>query len=114
MTPDADGGGVSAPPGGPHRRAPRPRGHRARDARRGAGPRVDGAEHVTLIAPPMGARFSMALARLEAGGTAGPPHAGAGRAVYCLEGSLTLTAEGLDHRLSPAGWPTSRPAPSTP
>ncbi|HTI33851.1 MAG TPA: (S)-ureidoglycine aminohydrolase [Miltoncostaea sp.] len=60
-----------------------------------------GAEHVTLIAPRMGARFAMALARLDAGGVAGPPRAGAGRAVYCLEGSLTLSAEGLDHRLTP-------------
>ena len=64
-------------------------------------PGWSGAQHVTLIAPAMGARFSMALARLEAGGAAGPPRAGAGRAVYCLEGSLTLTAGGLDHRLSP-------------
>lgn len=64
-------------------------------------PGWSGAEHVTLIAPPIGSRFSMALARLEAGGAAGPPRAGAGRAVYCLEGSLTLTADGLDHRLSP-------------
>lgn len=64
-------------------------------------PGWSGAEHVTLIAPRMGARFGMALARLEPGGGAGPPRAGAGRAVYCLEGSLTLAAGGLDHRLSP-------------
>ena len=58
-----------------------------------------GSAHVTLIAPPMGARFAMSLVRMEPGAVAGPPRAGAGRAVYVLEGGLTLAAEGLDHGL---------------
>ncbi|CAN0464349.1 unnamed protein product, partial [Phaeothamnion confervicola] len=49
--------------------------------------------HTTLIAPPMGARFTMALATLEAGAMAGAPRAGVGRAVYVLEGEPTLEVE---------------------
>ncbi len=67
-------------------------------------PGWSGAEHVQLIAPPMGARFSMALVRLQAGGVAGPPAAGCGRAVYVLDGVLALEAgEGRRYELGPGG-----------
>lgn len=63
-----------------------------------------GAEHVQLIAPAMGARFGMALVRLEAGAVAAPPAPGHGRAVYVLDGAVTLDA-GEDHHyeLGPGG-----------
>ena len=51
--------------------------------------------HVTLVAPPMGARFAMSLVGMRPGAVAGPPRPGAGRAIYVLEGGLTLTAEGV-------------------
>jgi (S)-ureidoglycine aminohydrolase len=63
-----------------------------------------GAEHVRLIAPAMGARFSMSLARMEAGAVAGPPPEGAGRFVYVREGSLTLTVDEAPHALGPGGY----------
>lgn len=53
-----------------------------------------GAEHVTLIGPPMGARFAMALVAMEPGAVAGPPAAGASRFVYVLRGELRLRADG--------------------
>ena len=39
-------------------------------------PGWSGTEHVVLVGPPMGARFSMALARMADGAVAGPPHPG--------------------------------------
>ena len=74
-----------------------------------------GAEHVLLIGPPMGARFTMALARMGAG-RAWPARRrpGAGRAVYVLEGELTLDGGGRRARRSaPAASPTCRPTPPT-
>ncbi len=67
-------------------------------------PGWSGAEHVQLVAPAMGARFSMALAALEPGGSAGPPAAGCGRALYVLEGALELEAGGRAERLGPGGY----------
>jgi (S)-ureidoglycine aminohydrolase len=64
-------------------------------------PGWSGTEHVVLIGPPMGARFSMALARMADGAVAGPPHPGAGRAVYVLEGALALNVEGAEQGLGP-------------
>jgi len=55
--------------------------------------------HVTLVAPPMGARFAMSLVSMRPGAVAGPPRPGTGRAVYVLEGGLTLTAEGVERPL---------------
>lgn len=57
-------------------------------------PGWSGTEHVTLIGPPMGARFSMALAIMARGAVAGAPVAGASRFVYVLEGGLVLAVEG--------------------
>jgi (S)-ureidoglycine aminohydrolase len=67
-------------------------------------PGWSGAEHVQLVAPGMGARFSMALAALEAGGAAGPPASGCGRALYVLEGAVSLEAGGRAERLVPGGY----------
>ena len=64
-------------------------------------PGWSGTEHVLLIGPPMAARFTMALVGMSAGAIAGPPRAGAGRAVYVLEGELTLEAQGARHALGP-------------
>jgi (S)-ureidoglycine aminohydrolase len=64
-------------------------------------PGWSGTEHVLLVGPPMGARFTMALAGMAAGAVAGPPPAGAGRAVFVLEGGLALEAEGARHALGP-------------
>lgn len=66
-------------------------------------PGWSGSEHVRLIAPAMGARFAMALVRMEAGGVAGPPPAGAGRFVHVLEGTLVLEVERARHALRPGG-----------
>ena len=66
-------------------------------------PGWSGAEHVQLVAPAMGARFSMALVAMAPGGAAGPPAAGCGRAVYVLEGSASLQAGGRAHDLGPGG-----------
>lgn len=63
-----------------------------------------GTEHVRLIAPAMGARFSLSLARMEAGGLAGPPAAGVARVVYVQEGALSLDAGGGRHVLGPGGY----------
>ena len=62
-----------------------------------------GAEHVQLIAPAMGARFSMALVTMGAGASAGPPAAGCERALYVIEGALRLEAGGRSHALAPGG-----------
>lgn len=67
-------------------------------------PGWSGTEHVLLVGPPMGARFTMALARMGAGAIAGPPPPGAGRAVYVLEGELTLEIEGSPTALGPGGF----------
>lgn len=67
-------------------------------------PGWSGTEHVRLIAPPMGARFAMSLVRMDAGGVAGPPPAGAGRFVHVLEGVVTLEAGGARHVLSAGGY----------
>jgi (S)-ureidoglycine aminohydrolase len=67
-------------------------------------PGWSGAEHVQLVAPAMGARFSMALVAMSAGGAAGPPAAGCGRALYVLEGALALEAGGRAERLGPGGY----------
>lgn len=64
-------------------------------------PGWSGTEHILLVGPPMGARFTMALAGMSAGAVAGPPPPGAGRAVYVLEGELILEAEGAPTRLGP-------------
>ncbi len=67
-------------------------------------PGWSGTEHVRLIAPAMGARFAMALVRMEAGGAAGPAPAGYGRFVHVLEGSLLLEVEGGRHALGAGGY----------
>ena len=61
-------------------------------------------EHVRLVAPPMGARFTMDLVRMDPGAAAGPPPPGAGRFVYVLEGAVTLEAGGERHPLGPGGY----------
>jgi (S)-ureidoglycine aminohydrolase len=61
-------------------------------------------EHVQLIAPAMGARFSMALAAMAPGAEAGPPAEGCGRALYVVEGSAVLEADGASHGLPPGGF----------
>jgi (S)-ureidoglycine aminohydrolase len=61
-------------------------------------------EHVSLIAPAMGARFAMSLARMEAGALAGPPAEGAGRFVYVRDGFLVLAVDGTTHDLGPGGY----------
>ncbi|MBJ7457495.1 MAG: cupin domain-containing protein, partial [Thermoleophilia bacterium] len=63
-----------------------------------------GSEHVRLIAPAMGARFSMSMVRMEAGAAAGPPPAGAGRFAYVLDGAVALEVEGASHALGPGGF----------
>jgi (S)-ureidoglycine aminohydrolase len=67
-------------------------------------PGWSGAEHVQLVAPAMGARFSMALVTMERGASAGSPAEGCGRALYVLDGAVSLeTAEGA-HDLGPGGY----------
>jgi (S)-ureidoglycine aminohydrolase len=63
-----------------------------------------GTELVHLVAPAMGARFSMALAAMAAGAAAGPPAEGCGRAVYVVEGSAALEADGRTRLLGPGGF----------
>lgn len=63
-----------------------------------------GVEHVQLIAPAMGARFSMALVSTVAGAEAGPPAPGCGRAVYVLSGTVALDAGGQRYELGPGGY----------
>jgi len=63
-----------------------------------------GAEHVQLVAPAMGARFSMALASMPAGAAAGPPAAGCGRAVYVVDGAFALEAAGGRYALAAGGF----------
>lgn len=67
-------------------------------------PGWSGTEHVTLVGPPMGARFAMALVRMTAGATAGPPRPGAGRFVYVIDGALALEAGGALHTLAAGGY----------
>lgn len=69
-------------------------------------------EHVRLIAPPMGARFTMDLVAMGPGAAAGPPPPGAGRFVHVLEGALSLEAAGERYDLGPGGHaylPPDRP-----
>ncbi len=61
------------------------------------------AEHVQLVAPAMGARFSMALVTVVAGSVAGPPAEGCGRAVYVVSGTVALEAAGRRYELGPGG-----------
>lgn len=61
-------------------------------------------QHVRLIGPAMGARFSLSLAAMPAGAVAGPPPEGAGRFAYVLEGALTLEVDGVAHLLGPGGY----------
>jgi (S)-ureidoglycine aminohydrolase len=66
-------------------------------------PGWSGAEHVQVVAPAMGARFSMALVAMAPGAAAGPPADGCGRAIYVVDGALTLEAGGT-HVLGPGGF----------
>lgn len=74
----------------------RPAGHVV-----GPVPGWTGCTHVTLIAPPMGARFTMALVTMEAGAVAGPPRPGMERAIYVLEGAPVLEAGDVRRPLGP-------------
>jgi (S)-ureidoglycine aminohydrolase len=63
-----------------------------------------GSQGTVLISPAMGARFSQFLARMDEGGSAGPPLAGVERFVYVLSGAVHLEAEGEDVRLTAGGY----------
>ncbi len=67
-------------------------------------PGWSGAEHVQLIAPAMGAGFSMALVTMVAGAQAGAPAARCGRAVYVVNGTMVLDAAGRRYELGPGGF----------
>ena len=63
-----------------------------------------GAVGATLIAPAMGARFSLSLARLEPGGRVGAAPPGVGRIVYVLDGAVRLTVAGVARDLAAGGY----------
>ena len=103
---------------GPHARtdrAPRPRGDRPRDARRRAGARLERHRARRCWSrPPMGARFTMALVRMDPGAAAGPPPPGAGRACTCSRArSRSRPAGDRARARRRAATPTCRPTPPT-
>lgn len=53
----------------------------------------------TLIAPAMGARFTLSIVRADAGGRVGAAPAGAGRFVFVFAGAARLSVAGATHEL---------------
>jgi (S)-ureidoglycine aminohydrolase len=63
------------------------------------------ARGVILIAPPLGARFTQYLALIEPGGAAAPAAPGVERAVFVLEGSVTVRPpRGPERSLTAGGY----------
>ncbi len=71
---------------------------------RGPVPGWSGSEHVRIIGPAMGARFTMALVDMDEGGAAGAPRPGSGRFVYVLEGGVHLEVAGARHSLAAGAY----------
>lgn len=62
------------------------------------------ATSAALVAPAMGAQFSMSIAQLDAGGRVGPPLPQISRVVFVLDGSVRLSAGGDDTELAAGGY----------
>jgi (S)-ureidoglycine aminohydrolase len=62
------------------------------------------AASVVLVAPAVGAGFSMSLANLGAGGRMGAPEPDIGRALYVLDGSVRVNIAGTDNELGAEGY----------
>ncbi len=60
--------------------------------------------HVQVVGPNIGARFGLAIVRMDAGGVAGQPRPGVGRFLYVLEGGLRLDIAGDRHGLGVGGY----------
>jgi (S)-ureidoglycine aminohydrolase len=72
---------------------------------RSALPGWDDTEGVTLIAPPLGARFTQYLALMNPGAGAGPAPPGVERVIYVLEGVVALQAgREAERRLTAGGY----------
>jgi (S)-ureidoglycine aminohydrolase len=67
-------------------------------------PGWSGASAAALVAPAMGAQFSMSIAHLDGGGRVGAPRSQVSRFVFVLDGSVRLTVGGDETELVAGGY----------